>query len=107
MTFEHVIDQLVEEMISKIGHEEDLNTYREYIQIAIVIGAEIFGKDRGEIIAFDEAGNEVGRFINVNKAARTLHVARQNIDEALKGNRIHAGGYSFIRKYKDETKASS
>lgn len=102
MTFEQVIKRLTMEMVHQTGHEEDLQIYRDYIQIALVVGAELFSKDKGEIIALDEAGNEVGRFINVNKAARELKVNRQNIDRVLKGDSRHAGGYTFIRKYNDE-----
>ena len=98
MTFEDVIDQLASEMFRKTGHDRDIPVYREYIQIALVVGADYFSKDKSEIVAFDEAGNEVGRFIIVNKASRELKVNRQNIDQVLKGNRFHAGGYTFIRK---------
>lgn len=101
MTFEQVIKRLTEEMVLQTGHEEDLQIYQDYIQIAIVIGAELFSKEKGEIVAFDEAGNEVGRFINVNRAARELKLNRQNIDQILKGNRYHSGGYTFIRKFKN------
>lgn len=103
MTFEQVIKRLTDEMVLQTGHEEDLQIYQDYIQIALVIGSEQFSKDKGEIVALDEAGNEAGRFINVNQAAIKLNVDRQNIDQVLKGNRIHAGEYTFIRKYKNET----
>lgn len=103
MTREKVITGLSSELVKLLNGGADPETVcRQYIQMAVVAGTDHFYSDQEEIIAYDNLGNEVGRYKSTNEAATKLCVSRRDLYRVLEGKRHSCGGYVF-KKVEDET----
>ena len=98
MILDEVVNKLALELMNRTGNIGHAPLYREFLNMAVIIGMEHFTPDMIEIVALLKDGAEAGRYKCTAEASRKLGIAQGNITAVLEGRRHTAGGYLFIRK---------
>lgn len=82
-------------MAVALGDLDTLPTCRAYIQMALTVGLEHFGKQGEELICMNMTGVEIGRFKSQREAAAKLGIDRRDIQHLLKGRGHSLKGMKF------------
>lgn len=102
MTAREVINKLSLELAFHTGNLDDMAFYKQYLQMALVVGAEHFVNTKEEIVAMDHEGREVGRYKSIPEAATKLGLHRALVQAVVNKRRYQTGGLLFIRAKEGE-----